>query len=517
MAKTPQISPPFVWLGRYTEQITLLAILVIGALFRSYQLDSLPPGLTAGDANVGLQALGLVHHGWWPALNADNSYAPLWVWLQAIAVKLFSNTALALRLWPAVLGTLAIFTTWLWVRAWFGRRLAWLTAFLLAVTPWAVTISRNAGPAALYPLLVTLTLWAATRLWRSRSTQTALAFATVILLDFLSGPLGWLLAFTTLTVGAYLTVRSKSAHKLGRTALVGAIGLAISLGVLAYLAGISLTSLRSLPHDLGFVTSLQTIGDGLVRTLLMFNVAGDENWTHNLSGYPMLNAFTGLMLVAGLLVGISRLHERRYRLLLLFAIVLLLPAFMTAASLATTPNAARAVADLPLILTLCAVGISYMLELWYRTFPINSAARVTGQAAIVILLALTFLEGYTQYFKAWAGSSSVYAAYNEGPVAMATHLRAEKSRAVQRYLVAPSDVLPVIAYLDYGDTSYTALEPAKINDLPVASTNRLFVIDAASRTDAIENLKPKFPGGVLRPEYSAFNQTEIYYTYEVNK
>ncbi|HEY2003494.1 MAG TPA: glycosyltransferase family 39 protein [Candidatus Saccharimonadia bacterium] len=517
MAKPPQISPPFVWLGRYTEQITLLATLVAGALFRFYQLSSLPPGLTAGDANVGLQALNLVHHGWWPALNADNSYAPLWIWLQALAVKLFSNTELALRLWPAALGTLAILTTWLWARAWFGPRIAWITAFLLAVTPWAVTISRNAGPAALYPLLVTLTLWAATQLWRSRSARAGIIFAFTILLNLLSGPLGWLLAFTTLVVGAYITARTKSARKLGLPALVSGIGLAISLGILAYLAGISLTALRALPHDVGFVTNLSTIANGLVRTLLMFNVAGDENWTHNLSGYPMLNAFTGLMLVAGLLVGISRLHVRQYRLLFLFTIMLLLPAFLTASDPSSLPNAARAVADLPLILALCAIGISYMLELWYRTFPINSAARVTGQAAIIILLALTLLEGYTQYFKAWAGSSSVYTAYNEGPVAMATHLRAEQSRNVQRYVVAPADVLPVIAYLDYGDTGYTALEPAKINDLPVASTNRLFIIAAASRTSAVNNLKPKFPGGILRPEYSVFNQTEIYYTYEVSK
>lgn len=517
MAKTPQIRPPFVWLGRYTVLMSLLGTIAVGAFFRFFQLDTLPPGLTAGSARIGLQALNLAEHGWLPGLNAANGYAPLFVWLQALSVKLFGATELALRLWPATLGTLAILTTWLWARAWFGTRIAWLTAFLLAITPWAVTFSRNASPAALFPLLVTLTLWVSTLIWRHRTVKNAIGFGVVILLDLLSGPLGWLLALTTLLVGTFLVIRTKHERTIDRTAMAGIAALAVALGSLGYLAGVSLAALRSLPHDVGAVSNLGLLGTGLVRTLLMFNVAGDENWTHNLSGYPMLNAFVGLMLVAGLLVGISRLHERRYRLLFLFAIVLLLPAIFTAAGSSSLPNAARAIAALPLVLALCAVGISYMLELWYRTFPINSAARVTGQAAIIVLLALSLFEGYTQYFKAWAGSGSVYAAYNEGPVAMASHLRAEKAKGLERYVVAPANALPVIAFLDHGDSGYTAIQPADINNLPLTGAHRLFVIDAASKADTVKNLKPKFPGGVLRPEYSDFNQTEIYYTYEVTK
>src|SRR6185437_13695530 len=103
--------------------------------------DALPPGLTSSTARIGLQALNLVDHGSFPGLNSANNYAPLFVWLQALSIKLFGATEIALRLWPATLGTLAILTAWLWARAWFGTRIAWLTAFLLAVTPWAVTMS----------------------------------------------------------------------------------------------------------------------------------------------------------------------------------------------------------------------------------------------------------------------------------------------------------------------------------------------------------------------------------------
>jgi 4-amino-4-deoxy-L-arabinose transferase-like glycosyltransferase len=145
----------------------LLLVLGTGAFFRFYLLNTLPPGLYDTSARLGLQALDLSEHGWLPGLNAVNDFAPLFTWLQAISINLFGHTELALRLWPALLGSLAVLTTWLWARSWFGARIGWLAAFLIAVTPWAVTLSRDDIPTAIFPLLVTTTLWLATRAWRT--------------------------------------------------------------------------------------------------------------------------------------------------------------------------------------------------------------------------------------------------------------------------------------------------------------------------------------------------------------
>lgn len=513
MATAPKINPPFSWLGRYTETVSLLGVVAAGALFRFLHLVSLPPGLYDTVATTGLQALNLVDRGWLPGLSAADGYAPLWIYLQAMPVKLLGHTELALRLWPAILGTLAVLTTWLWLKSWFSLRIAWLGAFLMAVTPWAVTLSRDGSLTALYPLLVTLTLWLATRMRRHASLGRALVLAAVLLLDLLSGPIGWLLvAMVTITGVAVLA----GEHKLvrfdrPRLALVG--GLTVGLAVLGYLAGSSLSALRQLPGDLGLTAGLGTLGSNLVRTLLMFNVAGDDNYRHNLATEPMLNVFVGLMLVAGLLVSISRLHQRRYRLLLIFALVMLLPAVI---STHDVPNAAHAIGLLPFVLTLAAVGISYMLELWYATFPINSAARVTGQAAIILLLALTLFQGYTQYFRAWAGSSQVYAAYDEGAVALSNYMAANKFDG-HRYVVVPPDQLPVITYLNYRGPAYQVIKPADILSLPAGPGGRQFLIATASRDEAVRNLKLKFSGGVLRPRYSRFNLAEIYYVYEVHQ
>ncbi len=507
----PKIHPPFQWLNRYGNWLSVSALLVIAAVFRLFELASLPPGLYSGEAAVGLDALNLANHGVLPGLTAANQYAPLWVWLQAIPVKLLGHTALALRLWPALLGIVAVWLTWLWARDWFDRRIAWIAAFLVAVTPWAVTLTRNALPVALILCLVPLTLWVATWAYHRATLGWYLGLAAVLLADVLAGPLGWLLAAATIVLAMVRLIQGKALLVWTQARLGGLIGLLVVLAVGVASIALSWGQLRHLPAAEGLTAKLTALSNGLVGTLTMFNLHGDENFRHNFAGQPLLNAFVGLMLIAGLLVSISRLSQRRYRVLLILTGVLLLPAIL---STIDVPNAAHAAAALPLVMVLAAVGVSYMLELWYATFPINSAARSTGQAVIILLLALTAFQGYAQYFRAWAGSSETYAAYNEGAVGAAGFLKSDHSKG-QRYLVATADELQIPAYLDAG-ISYVPLKPGQVAGVPInQGTPKLFIITAAARDEAARNLSLKFPGGKLRPYLSSFNNSEIYYAYEV--
>jgi 4-amino-4-deoxy-L-arabinose transferase-like glycosyltransferase len=505
---SPKINPPFAWLGRRAAIVSLLSSVLVAAFFRFFRLDSLPPALYGGTASTGLQAAALADHGHWPGLSSADGFAPLIVVLQALPVKLLGHTELALRLWPALLGTLAVLLTWLWVRSWFGLRLAWLASLLLAVTPWAVTLSRTGLEAGLYPFLTVLTLWTGTVAWRRRSSWGALGFGLALTLNLLSGPVGWLLAGTTIMAAVTVALRSRQLLVWNRQRALAYAGLAVGIGLLAYLVATS-HHLADITGVTGF--SLSTFGSNAVKTLLMFNVHGDDNFRHNLPSEPLLNAFVGLMFVAGLLVSISRLHERRYRLLLLYFVVLLLPALLSNVGV---PNAARAAADLPIVVTMAAVGISYMLELWYRTFPINSAARATGQAAILVLLGLTVFQGYTQYFRAWANSTDMRAAYHEGATKLA-HLMLNSKATDPRFVVATAPEQPTVEYLVAGRKPYTAVETGQMASLPVGPGTRRFYISATSKDDAVKYLKLKFPGGVLRPIPSDFNQIEIAYVYEV--
>ena len=511
MSKAKPSTRPFAWLGRYWLPVAFSVLMLTAAFFRFHQLGSLPPGLDEASARAGLDALNLKNM--LPALDASNGYAPLWVWLQAISIQLFGHTALALRNWPAVLGTLAVAVTWFWLRDWFNRPIAWIGAFILAVSPWAVTISRSGLESSLFLILVPLTLWLAYRAIRELSAGRATALAGVIAADLLSGPIGWILAAAALTMIILRLIIIRPLPEFTKAHIAPAAILAVAIAFSGYVVGASWAAIKTLPQALGIATAISDIGQNAMRVLLMFNVRGDENYRHNLAGEPMMNAFVGLMMIAGLLVAISRMHALRYRALLALTLLLMAPAFLATQGV---PNSSWAVGAMPLLYGLAAIGTYYMLELWHATFPINSAARATGKTAIMILLGLTMLHGYTQYFGAWAASSAVHMAYNDGTVQIAESLRNTKFEGERLAVIAPEQQ-PVVEYLNHGDKSFSVLKPSDLAGLPIASGSRQFYIGAGEREETVKILKAKFPGGVLRPHYSDFNQMEIYYTYETKK
>lgn len=511
--------PPFTWLGRHTEWISLCILLAAAIFFRFWQLIPighhavLPPGLYTGEALIGLSAANLVSHGWLPGMTAANGYAPLWVVLQALPVWILGHTVTALRIWPAVLGVFAVVTTWLWASDWFGRRIGWLTAFILAITPWSVTISRNGISTALIPLLITSVLWLGTKAVRHGGIKWWAPLSIVMVACLFSGPLGWMIFAAASVMGVTVLAKRSDILVLRRDRVAAATVATIGLIAAVFTAVMSLDALRHLPSATGLTARLVAITSSTGKTLVMFNLHGDDNFRHNLAGEPMLNAFIGLMFVAGIIVAASRFHLRQYRLVLILLLVMLLPAFISTLG---APNAAHAAAALPLVAALAAVGISYMLELWYSTFPINSAARTTGQLAIIALLLLSVFHAYTQYFRAWAGSAEVYTAYNESAVGVAGFIQST-SFVGTRAVVATADELPVTSYLVNQKPPYTSLTPKTFVAFPTGTGAHQFVVTASARDEAVKNLSAKFPGGVLRPHLSSFNQAEIYYVYEVAK
>lgn len=504
---------PFAWLSRWFNWISAGALILVAAVLRLYQLPSLPPGLYTDEASVGLQALQLADKAWLPGLTAANDYAPLWIWLQAISVKLFGPEVWALRLWPALLSIAAVVFTWLWAREWFDRRVAWIAGFTVAILPWAITLSRNALVPALSMALVPLTLWLATKAEKEGTTRWYVAAGLVIGLDLLSGPLGWLTAATVLVLAAIRLVQRHELTQMTRSRQFGLAALGLGFAIFAFLIGFSLSHIKDLGAVANLPANLTNLADSTLRTLLMFNIRGDENFRHNFAAQPLLNAFLGLMFIAGLLLSIARLHHKRYQALIILFLAFLAPAILTGAG---APNAARAAAALPVIAVLVGIGIGYLLDLWYRTFPINSAARTTGLVMIIFLLVLSLLQGYTQYFRAWAATNETYTAYNESATEAAQYIKAQKFDG-QRFIVAKSNELPIAQYIDYRTKGYTLLEPGQINILPVGPGARQFVITAAARNEAAKSLSLKFAGGKLRPQLSTFSHNEIYYLYEITQ
>lgn len=148
-------------------------VLVLGLILRLVSLSAYPAGFSADEANQGYTAYSILKTGrdeWGKFLPlAPRAYgdyrAPLYTYLTIPSVALLGLSEFSTRLPNSIIGTLAIFVIYLLVKELFkGQKIANMTAifsaFMLAISPWHVSMSRGAFetnlPSFLFPLGVLL-------------------------------------------------------------------------------------------------------------------------------------------------------------------------------------------------------------------------------------------------------------------------------------------------------------------------------------------------------------------------
>ena len=505
----------------HTAQIILVLIILVSIFFRFYRLNSLPPGLHPDEAANGLDIFRMIdHHDFRPLYNTNGPREALFFYLQAIFVLIMGNTILALRMAPAIIGVAGVYAVYLWSKSWFGQRVGLLSAAIMAVNPWAVTITRDGFRASMTPLMVALTLWAYTLALRTRKTKWFVIAGGIMSLGMYTYLSFKLFPLALVVIWSFMELWRKDIVKPLRKqlviSLVAFVIVLIPMGiyaikhpgdVFARAGGVSFLE-PSLNHGHPIQTLFSTIG----KTALMFNVHGDENYRQNLGGAPELNIFVGLMFLFGIILCLTRLNKTRYFGLLVVFAVMLLPEVLTAEGI---PHALRAIGAMPEALILAAVGIDYMLERWYATFPINAAARSAGLGIVVVLLLLSLYQGYEQYFVAWANSPQTYAAYAEDASSIGHYIIAHPFKGT-RYVLIDGYTDKTVFYLTHYHATYTRIDPSDIANLPKTGAKEFFISNE-DHDDSIKALRAHFAGGQLSPEYSTFNGAELYDIYVVGQ
>lgn len=496
------------------DRILVVLVLILATAMRFYHLGSLPAALNPAEASYGIDALTLLHgHGF----GAPEPLSQLYVAILAASVAIFGHTTAALRAVGATGGVAAVGLLFLLTNKWLGRRVALISSVLLAASPWAVTLSRNVTPWTLVPAGSLLVLWLA--LWAARSAKTTVAIAAALALglSLYIHPVFWLLLVAVglaLVSNRQVLTPSKTYWSVATAIVVAAIIPAIVMAIRHFGTLQTLFSHTIWSHHL--VATLSRLWHNGLSLVLMFIWHGDDSWLNNLSGQPMLNAFVGIMFLLGLIVTVTQIRRRSHRALLAWWIIGLVVPLLT---LGGAPNARQSALALAPTMILATIGICYMLDRWYATFPINAAARSTGWAAMALLLALSSYQGYVQFFTAWGNSSEVRNSYDEAASSMASFASSNKFSG-QRILTVSPDDLTVLSYLDYPfiPSGNSLFVPAgSIGTFHTTATSHQFIIDTDQRDAAIVALRGRFGGGKLYPHYSSFNNAELFYVYEVGK
>lgn len=140
------------------QKVILILILLLAAVLRFWQLGGNPPSLTWDEAAWGYNAysLGLTagdEFGRVLPLNYLESFGdfkpPVYAYLAVLPVKIFGLNEFATRFPSAFFGVLSVLLTYFLVREIFGnslnaKRCSLISAFLLAISPWHLMLSRAA-------------------------------------------------------------------------------------------------------------------------------------------------------------------------------------------------------------------------------------------------------------------------------------------------------------------------------------------------------------------------------------
>ncbi len=151
------------------RRVVLVGIILMAFVLRFIGLVSHPAGFTPDEASFGYDAYSILKTGkdQWGSflpltLQSFGDYKlPLYTYLAIPSVAIFGLNEFAVRLPSAVFGTLAILATYLMVKGLFGgSKLEILAAWLLAVSPWHISLSRGAFEANLTTFFMPLGVWA---------------------------------------------------------------------------------------------------------------------------------------------------------------------------------------------------------------------------------------------------------------------------------------------------------------------------------------------------------------------
>ncbi len=145
---------PWRWIG---EGLAVAAIVLMALLLRTYNLATVPLGLHGDEAITGLESARILREGNIGPYSLDALGQPTGpFYLIAVAVRLLGPTILAVRIVPALLGTLTVLALFFVIRRTYGPTVALAGAALLATQGWHLHFSRIGFPLASWPLVTML-------------------------------------------------------------------------------------------------------------------------------------------------------------------------------------------------------------------------------------------------------------------------------------------------------------------------------------------------------------------------
>ena len=132
--------------------------MALAIFFRFWQIQTLPGGLFPDEAANGLDINSIFNGQIQPFFERGNGREAGFFYFLAASVALFGRSPWAHHIISAGFGVAAVLATYFLTKRMFGKSTALMATFFMAVSSYAVLITRTAFRANTVPLMATLTL-----------------------------------------------------------------------------------------------------------------------------------------------------------------------------------------------------------------------------------------------------------------------------------------------------------------------------------------------------------------------
>lgn len=502
------------WLKANRREIFIVAgVTAAAAAIRFYQLGQIPRVINGDEGLIGLFALTTDDKN--PLANPFalfENFGGLYMQAIGLSLQLFGHTPFALRLMPAIGGTLAIPAVYLLGRQIGGRRVALFSAILLAVAHGHIHFSRTVAVAYIQEtLLISLALYFfLSGLERRSALRMALAGAVL--------SLSFSVYVSAQIIAVMLVIYIVVAALIARPAIRGAwrclavfwfSALLIALPQIAF-------NLRHLDEFLVRLNSDGTFQSGWLANEVVVTGRSAaqilfERVAHaflSLNHYPafdfygaripMLDVLTGILFFLGL--GYSLWRTRDHRSLLLNGYFWSLTVAIGVFAVPPSADSYRMLATLPAAIIMAAIGLDWLLTV----FALEADRPAFASVATFVLIAIGLLNIRAYYF-----DFALHCRYGEGLGTRFASYLGNYLRSVDRestvYLLS-NDELYYGTHLsvDFLSNNLPVTNvPGPVAEIqPAAGTT---VIAIGARADELRDWTRDHPGGRLHQEYDCEN------------
>jgi 4-amino-4-deoxy-L-arabinose transferase-like glycosyltransferase len=406
----------------------LLVILLVALFLRVYELPDIPPGLHYDEAANAILAADIARGKAHPLfIEAYTGKEVLFFYLAGASMRLLGASVFSLRLTSALVGVLTVLITYQLAREMFAnqgakasRWLALFSATLLATSYWHVTLSRYGFRAISQPLLQALTLWCLWRglRWKSNGWLVLSGlFCGATAYTYLASrvfPVILLLVFSSLLI----LDRNDFKRRLSQTVVFAVPAVVVFAPLGFYFLthpqafSVRMGQLSLFNPELNQGDVLGTFWRAARLAFGMIGLRGDPLWRFNIPGKPVFSWPLSFFLLLGLALslvklvrGQNKLERTSHFLMLVWLPVMLLPSIL---AVKEVPSALRSVGLIPLLFLLPAQGL-WMATRWLAGLIPNAISRTAlSVIALILLLGLSSVATFRDYFVLWAQAAPVY-------------------------------------------------------------------------------------------------------------